>query len=176
MLGGGFFYGEEHWTCIASEAIYPDVKHDRYRTFCNGYGTFLRGQQPRVGEFDDQDDFAGSYSLSPFVVPHNTPAGSRTEAMISAYQLGRHHGKPDERLRGQINRAMAFTLRQQINANSDWFVASKISGIGAVPASPTDRTVRIDYVQHVCSAMLRWSAVLGSDQWCVLTNDRRKAR
>lgn len=165
FFGGGFFYGEDHWTCIAAEAIWPDVKKDRYRTFCQGYGTFLRTQQPIAGEFGDQDDFAGSYGLSPYVVPHNTPAGSRTEAMISAYTLGQHHNKPDPRILTQIKRAMRYTLRQQINANSNWFVAPKVSklhGIGAVPATPVDRTVRIDYVQHVCSAMLRTSHLLGT--------------
>jgi|GEM_PF-1204300 len=160
FFGGGFFYGEDHWTCIAAESIWPEVKKDRYRNFCDGYGTFLRSQQPHTGEFGDQDDFAGSYVLSPYVVPHNTPAGSRTEAMISAYLLGKHHGHGDPKILAQIKRAMRYTLRQQINANSDWFVADNITGIGAVPATPTDRTVRIDYVQHVCSAMLRTSQLL----------------
>jgi len=163
FFGGGFFYGEEHWTCIASEAIYPEVKHDRYRRFCHGYGEFLRTQQPLSGEFGDQDDFTGSYGFSPFVVPHNTPAGSRTEAMISAYQLGQHHNKPDERVRTQIMRAMKFALRQQISEDSDWFVSNKISGIGAVPANAIDRKVRIDYVQHVCSAFIRAAALLKTD-------------
>jgi hypothetical protein len=30
-------------------------------------------------------------------------------------------------------------------------------GLGGMPGSPIDRTVRIDYVQHVCSAMIRAS-------------------
>src|SRR5206468_12715366 len=30
---GGFFYGEEHWTCIAAEAAYPAVQQGRYVDF-----------------------------------------------------------------------------------------------------------------------------------------------
>jgi hypothetical protein len=30
-------------------------------------------------------------------------------------------------------------------------------GLGGVPGSPIDRNVRIDYVQHVCSAFIRAS-------------------
>jgi hypothetical protein len=53
---GGFFYGEEHWTCIAAEAAYPAIQKDAYRRFCNGYGAFLGMQQIAPGEFPDQAD------------------------------------------------------------------------------------------------------------------------
>jgi len=152
---GGFIYGEEHWTCIASEAIWPAVKNPRYRDFCHGYGKFLRDQQPAAGEHPDEDDFAGAYNFTPFLVPHNTPAGSRTEAMISTYLLGRHHGTPDADVREQIRAALQFVLGQQIRPENDFAVVG--AGLGGMPGSPIDRSVRIDYVQHVCSAFIRAS-------------------
>ncbi len=152
---GGFFYGEEHWTCIAAEAIWPTVQKDSYRAFCDGYAEFLRAQQPEVGEHPDEDDLVGAYGFTPFVAPYNTPAGSRTEAMISAYLLDLHHHAPDERIRGQIRAALQYVLGQQIRPDSDFSAAGNADG--GIPASPTDRTVRIDYVQHVCSAMIRAS-------------------
>ncbi|TMQ22508.1 MAG: hypothetical protein E6J90_12325 [Deltaproteobacteria bacterium] len=152
---GGFFYGEEHWTCIAAEALWPAVQRDAYRAFCDGYGAFLRAQQAEPGDYPDEDDFAGAYNLTPFVVPFNTPAGSRTEAMISAYLLGVHHGAPDPRIAAQIRAALQYALRQQIRPDSDFDVVGQ--GDGAIPATPIDRNIRIDYVQHVCSAMLRAS-------------------
>lgn len=154
---GGFFYGEEHWTCIAAEAVYPAVKNPAYVDFCHGYGRFLRAQQPAPGEFPDQDDWAGAYNFTSFVAPYNTPAGSRTEAMISAYLLGRHHGTPDAEVRDQIRAALQYTLGQQIRPESDFNVIGP--GLGGMPGSPIDRSVRIDYVQHVCSAMIRASEV-----------------
>lgn len=155
FFAGGFFYGEEHWTCIAAEAAYPAIQKDSYRRFCSGYGAFLRNQQAGPGEASDQADYAGSYNLTPFLIPYNTPAGSRTEAMISAYLLGQHHGQPDPRLRRQVLAAAQYALGQQIRPESDFSVAARVPGIGAVPASPVDRRVRIDYVQHVCSALIR---------------------
>lgn len=152
---GGFFYGEEHWTCIAAEAIWPAVKNDKYQEFCDGYGDFLRAQQPALGEAPDEDDFAGAYMFTPFVPPYNTPAGSRTEAMISAYLLGVHHGDPDPRIRDQIKAALQYALGQQIRPDSDFAAAG--SADGGMPGSPIERSVRIDYVQHVCSAMIRAS-------------------
>ncbi|MBP6628973.1 MAG: hypothetical protein KA297_06060 [Kofleriaceae bacterium] len=158
---GGFFYGEEHWTCIAAEAAFPAVKRGKYRDFCDGYGAFLRSQQPEAGELPDQDDLAGSYNVTPFVMPYNTPAGSRTEAMISAYLLGRHHGAGDPAILGQIEAALGYVLAQQIRPDSAYAAVGPLPVLGAVPESPTKRLVRIDYVQHVCSAMIRASEVLG---------------
>jgi len=152
---GGFIYGEEHWTCIAAEAIWPAAKRPKYRDFCDGYGAFLRAQQPHVGDHPDEDDLAGAYNFTPFVPPYNTPAGSRTEAMISAYQLGVHHGQGDPDIRDQIREALHYTLGQQIRPESAFNVVGE--GLGGMPGSPIDRTVRIDYVQHVCSAMIRAS-------------------
>ncbi|CAN5902334.1 hypothetical protein BH11MYX3_BH11MYX3_29140 [soil metagenome] len=152
---GGFFYGEEHWTCIAAEAAWPTADDPEYMKFCHGYGAFLRAQQPVPGEHPDQNDFAGAYNVTSFVPPYNTPAGSRTEAMISAYLLGKHHGSPDPEVRAQIVAAMQYALGQQIRPENDFNVVGE--GLGGMPGSPIDRNVRIDFVQHVCSAMIRAS-------------------
>lgn len=161
---GGFFYGEEHWTCIAAEAAYPAVEKSRYVEFCHGYAEFLRAQQPLAGEFPDQPDYVGTYNATPFLVPQNTPAGSRTEAVISAYELGAHHGRADPRILDQIQLTMGYVLRQQIRPESDFAVSPLATGIGAVPATPVDRSVRIDYVQHVGSAMIRAAGHLARSQ------------
>jgi hypothetical protein len=151
----GFFYGEEHWTCIASEAAWPAAKNPKWKDFCHGYGAFLRQQQSEVGDHPDQDDFAGAYVFTPFLVPYNTPAGSRTEAMISAYLLGKHHGTPDADVLGQIRAALQYAVGQQIRPDNAFAVIGP--GMGGMPGSPIDRSVRIDFVQHVCSAFIRAS-------------------
>lgn len=154
FFAGRFFFGEEHWTCIAAEAAWPHLSHDRYREFCSDYATFLREQQFRPGETPEQPDLVGAYGITPFLVPHNTPAGSRTEAMISAYQLTVHHGRPDPRIRAQVLDAARYLLRQQVREDNRFF--SPVShAVGAIPTSAIDRRVRIDYVQHACSALLR---------------------
>ena len=80
--------------------------------------------------------------------------------MISAYLLGRHHNKPNEEIRQQVIAAMQYALGQQIREDSAWGVAERANAIGGLPGSPISRTVRIDYVQHVCSAMLRTAELL----------------
>ncbi len=156
---GGFFFGEEHWTCIAAEALWPAVKTQKYVDFCADYATFLRGQQAPaadgISDQADQADFAGAYVFTPFIAPSNTPAGSRTEAMISTYLLTRDHGTPDLAIRAQIRAALQYALGQQVRPESDFAVVGP--GLGGMPGTPIDRSVRIDYVQHVCSAMIRAS-------------------
>jgi hypothetical protein len=160
FFAGGFFYGEEHWTCIAAEAIWPALDKPAYQDFCDGYGAFLRGEQSDGPP--DQEDLAGSYNeASPFAMPPNTPAGSRTEAMISAYLLGVHRGHGDPRIREQILAAAAYLLREQLRPDGD-FGARGGDADGGMTQSPIDRTVRIDYVQHTGSAMLRAADLLDS--------------
>ena len=67
------------------------------------------------------------------------------------------YGDPDvpEAIRRQVLAAMHYVLGQQIRPESSWDVAAEAKGIGGMPGSPIDRTVRIDYVQHTCSAMIR---------------------
>lgn len=156
----GFFYGEEHWTCIASEASFEFAKNPAYRDFCHGYGAFLRQQQPEVGEHPDEDDLAGSYNFTPFLMPSNTPAGSRTEAMISSYLLGRHHGTPDPEVHAQIKAALQYVLGQQLRPDNDFNVVGP--AFGGIPGTPIDRNIRIDFVQHVCSAFIRASEFIES--------------
>jgi hypothetical protein len=160
---GGFFYGEEHWTCIAAEAISGALYKEKYRVFCDGYGDFLRTHQPQPDEFQDQQDWVGAYYFTPFLAPQNTPAGSRTEAMISTYLLGASHGHRNQTIRAQIELAMRFALSQQLRADSLFSVPPHVNALGAVSGSPIDRAVRIDYVQHVCSAMIRTAEILESE-------------
>ena len=160
FFAGSLFYGEEHWTCIAAEAAWPHLTKTSYRDFCHGYGDYLRLQQPTPTSFGDSPDLAGTYGFTPFLLPNNTPAGSRTEAMISAYLLGLHHQSPQPEIRQQIKSALHFTLSQQLTADTVFWTPHGEKAIGGITASPIEPSVRIDYVQHVCSAMIRAAEML----------------
>ncbi|MBE7454257.1 MAG: hypothetical protein HS111_37020 [Kofleriaceae bacterium] len=152
---GGFLYGEEHWTCISAEAIARYQKRDKWLDFCHGLSRFWGQSQSKVGDWPDLPDLAGSHMFTPFLMPHNTPAGSHTESRISTYLQGKYHGRPSRALRREILETLHYLLRQQVRPDNDYAVVTRARGLGAVPASPVDRTVRIDYVQHVASAMIR---------------------
>jgi hypothetical protein len=157
-FAGRFYYGEEHWTCLAAGAAWPELRDPVYESFCRGYATFIRRQQFGAGEHPPE--LRGAYGFTPFLVPHNTPVGSRTEAMISAYQLGRDHGQPDERIRTQIAEALRYLLQQQLQPDSCYLCGDPARAAGGFLESPTGRHVRIDFVQHAGSALLRGAELL----------------
>jgi hypothetical protein len=51
-------------------------------------------------------------------------------------------------------------MAQQIGPHNDYALAPAARAFGALATNPVDRTVRIDYVQHVCSAMIRGAALI----------------
>ncbi|HEY3355665.1 MAG TPA: hypothetical protein VGQ83_20605 [Polyangia bacterium] len=157
-FAGQFFFGEDHWTCVAAEAAWPHLRDPRYERFCRQYGRFMRYSQFGPGEHPP--DFAGAYGFTPFFPPHTTPAGSRTEAMISAYLLGRHHGRPDERIRRQCLLALSWLLRQQLTADNCYLCRDPARADGGFVQNPVSRHVRIDFIQHIGSAMLRMADLL----------------
>jgi hypothetical protein len=157
-FAGRFYFGEDHWTCIAAGAAWPDLRDPVYEQFCRDYAAFVRRQQFGPGE--QPADLRGAYGFSPFILPHTTPTGSRTEAMISAYLLGRHHGRPDERIRGQVREALRYLLQQQLQPDSCYLCGDPERAAGGFLESPAARHVRMDFVQHSGSALLRGAELL----------------
>lgn len=160
FAAGGYFFGEEHWTCIAAGAAAATLNRPQYLEFCRDYGEFLRRHQQEEGDFAGQIGWVGSYYFTPFAPPQNTPAGSRTESMISTYELALAHGVRDDKLWRQIELAMTYALRQQFGKDSLYRIPWSAAALGAITTGPFDRNVRIDFVQHICSAMIRSSALL----------------
>ena len=81
---------------------------------------------------------------------------------VSAKTVSNAYRNPDQlrpELRQQILGAVGYTMAQQVRPESDFAVVPAADGLGAVPSNPLDRKVRIDFVQHVCSAMIRAATV-----------------
>jgi hypothetical protein len=157
-FAGGFYFGEDHWTCMAAEELAPLAPSSSYERFCRAYAAFLRRAQFRPGEAPDT--FTGAYGFTPFFPPHTTPAASRTQAMISAYELGRRLGRPDPAIQAQVLESLRYLLAQQIRPDNAYLMAAPESVVGGWNQSPLRRFVRIDFVQHAGDALLRGEALL----------------
>ncbi|MDB4965310.1 MAG: hypothetical protein JWN44_999, partial [Myxococcales bacterium] len=91
-LAGQFYFGEDHWTCMAADAGWdalPPEHRVRYARFCDQFVAFLRRTQftPRDAAVAAQPDFVGAYGFSPLLPPHATPVGSRSETTVSSYAM-----------------------------------------------------------------------------------------
>ena len=63
--------------------------------------------------------------------------------------------RTQRRVRARVRGTVACRDGEQIRPENDFSAVGKADG--GMPGSPIDRSVRIDFVQHVCSAMIRAS-------------------
>jgi hypothetical protein len=163
-----FYFMEDHWTCMAVEAGWdalPTERRESYAKFCDQFVAFLGRTQFHEGDpiVDAQPDFAGAYGFSPLLPPHGTPVGSRSETTLSTYLLQKRRGLPEATLaatRRQIDDGLRFLLGHQIQDDSAYLMADPDAARGGFLMSDVARYVRIDFVQHACSAMLRAALLL----------------
>ena len=158
-----FFMGEEHWTCMAVSAGWPHLPpstREHYAEFCDQFAVFSRRVQMHAEEpmVRAQPQLAGAYGVSSVIAAAATPVGSRSEAMLSIWQLAKVRGIEDGDLRvtgprAQLMEGLGYLLRHQIS--DDYLVRDLESARGGILLSEVERRVRIDTVQHAGSAMLR---------------------
>lgn len=151
---GWFIYGADHWTCIAAQEAWPYLKYRRYLEFCQGYAEFLRRLQYEPGQWDNQD-YQGHYGFGSLLVPQVGAAAGFTEALISTYELGLHHGHHDQRLLRQIEVGLGALLREQFRADNAYLAKAPQRAIGGFRRSLVESDTRIDFTQHALSALIR---------------------
>lgn len=158
FFGSRYYYGEEHWTCISAGEGYDRAERadrDAGLDFCLRWAGFNREIQYREGQ--TQWPVSGAYGVGPLILPRLTPVASRTEAFISTYEMATAAGREEPELRAQIERGLGMLLRWQWRPGPAHLFRDPAGALGGLPGSPADLTVRNDFVQHACSAMVRWA-------------------
>ena len=159
FFGSRYYFSEEHWTCQAVADLWDRAPDREALAFCLRWHEYQRRLQHGPG--DSPFDAEGSFSFGPFITPRTTPASSRGEAAGAALAVLRqdpHAGTAetaallDEELRG----AVAFVLRAQLRPGPRHLFARPDDVRGGMPGSAVDLQLRIDYVQHAGSMMIRW--------------------
>ncbi len=158
FLGSRYYYGEEHWTCIAAAEASDRIEMPEALDFCGRWAAFNREVQYREGE--TPWPASGAYGVGPLVVPRLTPVASRTEAFISTHEMARRAGHDTTELRAQVERGLGMLLRWRWDPGPTHLFADPEGAHGGLPGSPVELEVRNDYVQHAASAMIRWADFL----------------
>jgi hypothetical protein len=134
-------------------------RRDRYGDFCEGFARFLRRGEylPGDGALVEQPDLLGAYGFTPLMPPHPTPVGSRSEAVVSTLRIATLRGHTAEAAaeRAQLLASFRFLVDHQVREEDGWLMPNPAAARGGFLMSDVKRVVRIDYVQHTCSAMLR---------------------
>ncbi len=149
-----FVYGADVWTCIAAHEVWPHLKSPRYLDFCAGYSRFMRRIQYQPGWWDNAD-FAGHYGFGALMVPQAPAAAGFTEAVTSAWHLSELHGRPDPALKRQAELALDALVRDQVREENSWMMPDAENSYGGFRRSLVEQEIRIDFVQHALSSLLR---------------------
>lgn len=158
FFGSRYYYGEEHWTCIAAGEAREKGTSAEATDFCQRWSQWNRELQIAPGQTPWSS--AGALGVGPVIVPRLTPVASRGEAFISTYELLRHRGIEDAALRAQIEKGLGMLLRWRFSPGPTHLLADPEEARGGMPGSAVDLNVRNDYVQHAGSAWIRWADLL----------------
>lgn len=174
FFGSRYYYGEEHWTCIAAGEARDRVDVSEALDFCLGWAEFNRTMQYGPDETPWMSE--GSYGVGPLFLPRLTPVASRTEAFISTYEMLRDAEHPSPRqlrlLQSQIEKGLGFMARFQWRPGPVHLFADPERAHGGFPGSPAELICRNDYAQHAGSAMLRWSEIAARSPGLTRTADK----
>jgi hypothetical protein len=173
FFGSRYYYGEEHWTCQAAGAAARYIEVGEAYDFCQRWAGFNRKIQ-----YADTSPWPidGGYGVGPLFSPRITPVASRTEALVSIYQMAEKRGDDTRLLRNQIERGLRFMMRYRWAPGPAHLLFDAKAAFGGMPGSPIGLTVRNDYVQHAGTAMLLWAEMArkkGAQRAEVLSRDKR---
>jgi hypothetical protein len=158
---GRFIYGADVWTCLAADEAWPRLDDPDYLAFCEGYARFLGRLQYEPGAWDNAD-FAGHYGFGALMFPQAPAAGGFGEAVTATALLARRAGRPVPDLDRQAGLALDALVREQVRADNAWMMPDPLLARGAIRRSPVEQEVRMDFVQHAVSALLRGARLAAS--------------
>jgi hypothetical protein len=163
FFGSRYFWSEEHWTCQAMADLWDRAPSQDAFAFCLRWHQYQRALQH--DGTDSPFDADGAFGFGPLFSPRTTPASSRGEAAGATLEIARRLGHGDQAaLDDELRRAIAFVLREQFRAtgqNPAHLFGDPVATRGAMPGSPVDWQLRIDYEQHAGSMMIRWLSLTG---------------
>lgn len=165
FFGNRYWVAEEHWTCQAMEDLWDRAADREAFAFCLRWQEVQRALQgPPRAEGELAQDLEGSFGITPFFSPRLTPTASRAEASVATLNVllaaEPTDGAQAAAIRASTARALGLVVREQLLPGPSHAFRDPSAVSGAVPGSPVDLDLRIDYAQHAGSAMLRYATFL----------------
>lgn len=152
-----FFYGADHWTCLAADRAWPQLKHKRYLDFCLGYSRFLQRLQYRHDRGEGDLSYDGHYGFGYFSPPQAPATGGFGEGIMASLSLAKKHGmKPSELqdIYDQVVAGFEALVRDQIAPHNNWPFKNQHRSMGAFRRSVVESEVRVDFVQHAACSLI----------------------
>ena len=149
-----FFGITDSWICMAIEEfsyINPKPEYAEYaRVAANAYiDNQLKETHPALAHYK------GGFTASVIMPPGNTPAASNVEGMVGALIALENSGMKDERIEEGMMKTIKFLVDAQYQLYDGYRFKNPDEAEGAWPGAYGNDYVRVDYVQHVSSALIR---------------------
>lgn len=151
---GTYFFGYEHWSCLAAEEMSVAHPKPEYAAFCLAIGNHYDRlcHAPEDTPFPED---VGGMSVTHMFTPHIGGSATAAEAMASAVVLGRATGADVDAITAQLGWTLAFLEKGQLTTDDAFWLPAPERAIGGMLESQTVMKVRIDTLQHAISAMIR---------------------
>jgi hypothetical protein len=151
---GSYFFGMEHWTCLAAEEVYQAFPERAYARVCIAIGDHYDRITHGQGETPYAED-VGGMSITHVFTPHLGGTATGAEAMVSALRLAEATGEDAAGLREQLVATYGFLVKHQLTVHDGFWMPSPEVALGGFVETQTKPRIRIDNVQHAISAMVR---------------------
>ncbi len=142
----------DHWLLYGLNEVHR--KRPRPE-FLDGAMRFARViiQAQHTRENQPQPDWDGGY----YKPPRSAPTATRMEGLNSAYALARDFGRGADakQIRRSIDKGTGFLLRMQVGPEIAMYCQDPEASLGGFRESLARASIRVDYVQHSISALLR---------------------
>ena len=150
---GKWFFGPEHWTCLAARELYPVAPKREYAAVCREIGRhFVRATLgPADTPFAEQ---VGGLGLAHILPPHEGGTATSAEAMAAAVSLGSAAGMDVAEVRDRLTQTYRFLARCQATIHDAFWMRRPATGVGGFFERQATPIVRIDNVQHAISSMV----------------------
>lgn len=155
-----FFFLEENWHCLAARAALAVHRHGGYERFCLDYVEFKR-RLILDADSGVRDDLIGAYGFGNVLPAHNTPTGGFGEALAAAMALRIAQGNERPEDSALMQEVLAFLVEQQWTEANCFACTPDQVVPGGYSESVGSPDMRIDYTQHVWSALGHGGRALG---------------
>ncbi|MCP4602636.1 MAG: hypothetical protein GY847_19330 [Proteobacteria bacterium] len=159
---GTFFFGQEHWTCLAAEEVFMARPKKEYANLCHGIGVHYDNLTHKSDSTPYIEDIGGM-SVTHLFTPHLGGTATAAEAMVSAVKLGEAVGRDAASIREQLKATYGFLIQGQVTAHDTFWMHRPGLAMGGFFETQTKTKIRIDNVQHAISAMVRGLDLLPGD-------------
>jgi hypothetical protein len=160
-LARHYYFGAEHWTCHALEALWERAPNQKALDFCLEWQEAV--STTAIWDREASPEYDGATSAGPFVPPALVGTATRMEAGVATLRVARLAGVAAgevEELEANIKKSLMFLLHFQHNPGPTQVMASPAAAHGGFPNTPTDFAVRIDYPQHAGTAIIGYLKLL----------------